>query len=592
MLEMALTQEPEAAMARRPDDSATPESPQPASGPRRFLSPGGVSWVAPAGIALVICYLTIVPIAMMVVDSFRQGPGEYGFAHYSAILTSGPARGLIWHSLLFAVGASVFGTLMGAVLAWLVERTNMPGRRLFFAAALVPLIIPGSLSSFGWVLLLSPRIGLINVAIQNLTGLQNGPLNVYSMPGMIFVEGLHLSSLAFLLISGALRSMDASLEEAAAASGARVLQVARRVTLPLLMPALASTMLLGFVRAIEGFEVPAMIGLPGRVYVLASQIYLALNSFPIDLGVVGTYSTLLFVLGALGVIIYLRLFSKGGGYATVTGKGFRPRVIDLRGYRFVALAVALLYVMALFILPALVMLWSSFLPFYAAPSGKAISRMTFDNYTSLIHNPVVLQASRNSLVIGLLAATIVVVLTAVSAWITIRTRIKGRQILDVASFLPIAIPGLVLGVAMVDLYASSPLKIYGTIFVLVITFVIRFMPYGMRANSAGIMQIHTELEEAASVSGATWYQSFTRVLLPLLRPSLFAAWIYIFIVSMRELSSAIILSGPRNIPLAVLIYDLYTNGDYTTLSALGVVMVIVLTLLVLLFQRLGGRPTA
>jgi iron(III) transport system permease protein len=584
---MALTEQSATAVTEQPH--GVEPSPK-RSVVRRLTARMDASWTLPAGIAIVIGYLTIVPVVMMVIDSFRQAPGEFGFDHYTAILTSAPALGLIWHSLIFAAGASLFGTAMGAVLAWLVERTNMPGGRFFFAAALVPLIIPGSLSTFGWVLLLSPRIGLINVAIQNVTGLRNGPLNVYSMPGMIFVEGLHLSSLAFLLISGALRNMDGSLEEAASASGATVLQVARKVTLPLLLPAIASTMLLGFVRAIEGFEVPAMLGLPARVYVLASQIYLALNTFPIDVGVVGTYSTFLFVLGALGVVFYLRLLRKGG-FTTVSGKGYRPRVIELRSGRFVALAFGLVYVLVLFILPALVMVWSSFLPFYAAPSGKAISRMSFNNYVALLHNPIVAQASRNSLIIGVVAATLVVIITAVSAWITLRTRIRGRQLLDVASFLPIAIPGLVLGVAMIDLYASSPLPIYGTVVVLIITFVIRFLPYGMRANSASIVQIHAELEEAAAASGANWYKSFTRVLLPLLRPSLFAAWVYIFIVSMRELSSAIILSGPRNMPLAVLIYDLYTNGEYTTLSALGVVMVIALTILVLVFQRLGGRPT-
>jgi iron(III) transport system permease protein len=586
VLEVTLTEQPEKTIRAPADADGPPRGPI-----RRILARADVSWILPGIIALVICYLTVVPIVMMVVNSFRTGPGTYGFDHYVNILTSGAAWGLIWHSLVFAAGAAVFGTAAGALLAWLVERTNMPGRRLFFAAALVPLIVPGSLSTFGWVLLLSPRIGLINVAIQHLTGLKNGPLNVYSMPGMIFVEGLHLSSLAFLLISAALRSMDASLEEAASAGGARVLEVARRITLPLLMPALASTLLLGFVRAIEGFEVPAMIGLPGRQYVLASQIYLALSTFPIDQGAVGTYSTLLFVVGALGVLLYLRTFTRGRGFTTVTGKGFRPRVIDLRGWRLLALAVGIVYILVMFALPVLIMVWSSLLPFYAAPSLEALHRVSLKNYTALFHNSLVIQASRNSLIVGVAAATVVVIITAVSAWITVRTRIKGRQLLDVAAFLPIAIPGLVLGVAMVDLYASAPIKIYGTVGVLIITFAIRFMPYGMRANSASIMQIHPELEEAAAVTGANWYQSFTRVLLPLLRPGLFAAWVYVFIVSMRELSSAIILSGPRNIPLAVLIYDLYTNGEYTVLSALGVVMVVVLTLLVWLFQRLGGKPT-
>lgn len=560
---------------------------------RRFRLPVkfDISWLVPLAIAVLIGYLTVVPIVMMIRDSLRDANGAFGLDNYKLILTSHTSWSLIGQSVVFALGATLFGTAVGAVLAWLVERTNVPGRRIFYVAALVPLIIPGSLSTFAWVLLLSPNVGWINVVIKDITGLDKAPLNVYSMPGMIFVEGLHLSSLAFLLIAAALRSMDASLEEAASSSGARILTTARRITMPLLLPALASTLLLGLVRAIEGFEVPAMLGQPARIYVLTSQIYLALNTFPINLGVVGTYSTLLFIVAAVGVIFYLRLLARGG-YSTVTGKGFRPRVIDLGRYRYVAFVFALFYVALLCLLPAVIMIWSSFLPFYAAPSGEAMHLLTLSNYRTLFSDPIALQSARNSLILGLGAATIVVLLSAVSSWITARTRIKGRQLLDVAAFLPIAIPGLVLGVAMIDLYAASPLHIYGTIFVLIIAFVIRFLPYGMRASSASIVQLHTELEEAAMVSGARWLQRFRRVVLPLLRPGLFAAWIYVFIVSTREMSSAIILSSQQNIPLAVLIYNLYTNGNYTALSALGVCMILGLSLLVALFQRLGGRLTA
>jgi iron(III) transport system permease protein len=568
-----------------------PGEPADPAGWRARLGRFDVSWTAPLLIAVLIAYLTLVPVGMMIWDSFHTLAGTPSVRHYTAILSSGPAWKLIGRSVEFAIGASLFGTAVGAILAWLVERTNMPGRRLFYAAALVPLIIPGSLSTFAWVLLLSPRIGIVNTQLASLFGTDSGPFNVYSLWGMIFVEGLHLSSLAFLLVSAALRSMNASLEEAAASAGAGVLTLTRRITVPLLIPALASTFLLGFVRAIEGFEVPAMLGQPAHVYVLASQIYLSLNTFPIDMGVVGTYSTLLFVIGAVGVVLYLRLLSRGG-FSTVTGKGFRPKVIDLRGWRWGALASATVYVLALFVLPTLVMVWSSFLPFYQAPSKAAFGSLSLANYRELFHNSIAIEATKNSLILGVCAATIVVLLSAVSSWISVRTRIKGRQLLDVMSFLPIAIPGLVLGVAMIDLYASLPIKIYGTIVVLIIAFTIRFLPYGMRASTASIVQIHRELEEAASVSGAKWHQTFVRVMLPLLRPGLFAAWVYVFIVSMREMSSAIILASQSNIPLAVLIYNLYTNGDYTVLSALAVCMIVGLTVLVLLFQRIGGKPTA
>jgi iron(III) transport system permease protein len=296
------------------------------------------------------------------------------------------------------------------------------------------------------------------------------------------------------------------------------------------------------------------------------------------------------VIGAAGVLIYLRLIARNA-FTTVSGKGFRPRVIDLGGWRYPAMAFTAVYILTLFVLPALLMVWASFQPYYAAPSTDAVGRMSFANYVAVFQNSTIVDAAKNSLILALFTATIVVMLSAVSAWITVRTRIRGRQLLDIMAFVPIAIPGLVLGVAMVDLYAASPLPIYGTLVVLIITYVIKFLPYGMRSSTSTIVQVSQELEEASSVAGGRWWHTFTRVLLPLLRPGLFAAWVYIFIVSTRELSSSIILAGPRNQPLAVLIYQLYTNGDYTLLSALGVLMVIVLAVLVGVFQRMGGRPT-
>jgi iron(III) transport system permease protein len=546
------------------------------------------STLLPAGIALLIAYLTLVPIGMMVIDSLQAPDGSLSLRNYQSIVTSGTAYRLMASSLVFAIGGALIGTVIGTILAWLVERTNMPGRRFMFVAALVPLIMPGSLATFAWVLILSPSVGVINIVLQKLFGFTEGPLNIYSMPGMIMVEGIHLSTLSFLMIAGALRSMDASLEEASGASGAGIFTTARRVTLPLLLPALAATLLIGFVRAVEGFEVPAMLGLPGKQYVLASQIYLALKTFPINYGAAGAYSTMLFVIGAAGVLIYLRLIARNS-FSTVSGKGFRPRVIDLRRLRYPAAAFATVYILALFVLPAVLMLWASFQPYYAAPSLDAVGRMSFSNYTAVLHNSTIIASAKNSLILALFTATIVVLLSAVSAWITVRTRIRGRQLLDVMAFVPIAIPGLVLGVAMVDLYAASPLPIYGTLVVLIITYVIKFLPYGMRSSTSTIVQVSQELEEASAVAGGRWWHTFTRVLLPLLRPGLFAAWVYIFIVSTRELSSSIILASPRNQPLAVLIYQLYTNGDYTLLSALGVIMVIVLAVLVGVFQRMGGR---
>lgn len=547
------------------------------------------SWAIPLLIAVVVVYLTIVPLGMMILSSFQsRETGALSFGNYARIYTSPVAHGLLLTSLLFAVGSSLLGTAVGALLAWFVERTDMPWRRFFFIAALAPLIIPGSLSTFAWVLLLSPTIGLINVVGMSLFGLAEAPFNGYTLGGMIWVEGMHLSSLAFLLVAGSLKSMDATLEDSAFTSGAGVLQTVRRITVPLLLPAIASTLLISFVRAVEAFEVPAMVGLPGKVYVLASQIYLALNTFPVDHGLVGTFSTALFIISGAGVLLYSRMIARGG-FTTITGKAYRPRLMELGPYRYLALGLCLLYVSLLIGLPTLILVWSSLLPYYSAPSPEALQFVTLQNYPQVFADPVVGNATRNSLVLAISTATITVLATSVIAWITIRTRLPGRQLLDILAFLPIAIPGLVLAVALITLYAALPIGIYGSLFLLTIAYVTRFLPYGMRACSASVVQVHQELEEAAAIAGASWLQTFRRVLLPLLQPGMFAAWVYILIVSSRELSSSVLLAGPNNMVIAVLIFSLYNNGRYTAVAALGVMMILALSLLVFLFQRLGGR---
>lgn len=551
------------------------------------------SWAFPLAVSALVVYLTVIPIGMMVWSSFQQrgAQGVLTLGNYMRLITEPVTYQLLWTSVLFAVAAAVLGTVIGALLAWFVARTDMPGRGIFFLAALAPLIIPGSLSTFAWVLILSPTIGWVNLASQAVFGPGAPILNIYSMAGMIFVEGLHLSSLTFLLIVGALRGMDANLEESAFTSGASVFETVRRITIPLLLPALLSVLLISFVRAIEAFEVPAMIGVPGQVYVLASQIYLSLRRFPIDYGMVGTYATVLFVLSAVGVLLYLRLVNKGT-FTTITGKAYRARPMSLGAFRPLALAFCVVYVFLLIGLPTLVLIWASLIPFTAVPSVEMLATLSFSNYAEAFEDRAIIGATRNSLILGVGTAVVTVLMTAVISWITVRTKLPGRQLLDILTFLPIAIPGLVLGVALITLYAAFPIGIYGTLLLVMIAYVTRFMPYGMRACSATMVQIHRELEEAASVSGANWINTFRLVVLPLMRPGLLAAALYIFIVSTRELSSSVILFGPNSVPLSVIIFELYQNGRYPVVAALGVMMIAVLTALVMVFQRLGGRISA
>lgn len=527
---------------------------------------------------------------MLVVGSFSvEGQPGLTLANYVTAYSEARTYRLLVNSLLFGAGSALLAFALGTSLAWIVERSNTPFRQWFYALSLVPIIVPGVLGTIAWIFLLSPKIGWINTGLKALLGLQEAPFNVFSLGGMIWVEGLHLSPLVFLVMAAAFKSMDPALEESAMMSGAGTLATLQRITLKLLLPASASALLIMFVRGLESFEVPALLGIPSRVPVFTSEIYLALRTFPPDFGLAGALAIGLMAISALGVLLYHRVASRGEAYSTVTGKAFRPRVQDLGRWRYLTAAFLVAYFLVAVGLPFFILLWSSLLPFYQTPSLAGLQRLTWENYQFVFGYPRAQLALRNSFVLALGAATGVSLLTAIVAWITIKTRLPGRALLDLLAFLPIGIPGLVLGVSMIWLYLTFPLPIYGTVWILIIAYITKYLPYGMRTNSSAMVQIHRELEEAGQMSGASWWTTFTRVTLPLLRPGLLAGWIYIFVVSIRELSASILLASSQSTVLSILIFDLFESGKQTAVAAIGVMMIAGLIVVVAIVNKLSGQ---
>lgn len=540
--------------------------------------------------SLLLGYLTVFPLLMLLVGSISESGRalelDLTLRHYARVLTDRASLELLANSLLYGVGSALLAFVIGTGVAWAVERSDIPGRSLWYGLALVPLIVPGIVHTVAWLFLLSPEIGWINAPLKTLFGFS---ASVYSLPGMIWIEGLHTAPLAFVLMSAAFRTMDPSLEEAAATSRANPWTTLRRVTLPLLLPSAASVILILFVRAIESFEVPAIIGLPGQIYVYTSRIYTALNQYPSNYGLSAAYASVLLVISVGGLLLHNRLTRHKERFTTVTGKAYRPRRVELGRFRVVAVGLLALYALVAIALPFLVLIYASLVRVYTVPSPESLGELTLRNYAFLLEDELTRRAVLNSLLLGVLAATIVVALTAVIAWMTIRTRVVGRGILDFLAFVPITIPGIVLGISLIWVYFTVPLAIYGTIWILLVAYVTRYLPYGIRSASSGILQIHRELEEAASAAGARWWPTFTRILIPLLRPALIGAWVYIFIISLRELGSSILLYSSESVVLAVRIFDLRDSGNYTTIAALSVFLIVLLVLLVALLQRLGGR---
>jgi iron(III) transport system permease protein len=571
-----------------------------ASGPRlarigAFRAPGfELKWLIIGACVALTLYLGVVPLGFLLWQSFftpqsAAKAAEFTLGNYREAYASEETWLLFWNSLKFSAGASLLAFALGTLLAWMNERTNTPFKALFFALSIIPLIIPGILFTVAWILLGSPKIGLINLALQKLFDTDAVFVNVYSLGGMIWVDALHYSPMAFLLMTAAFRSMDPALEESAVMSGASVPQVLRKVTLPLVWPAIFATLLILFVRAIESFEVPALLGLPVGIQVFTSAIYQAVHRYPSQTGLASAYAVTLLVITSVGVYFQSRLSTSGNRYATMTGKGFRPRLIDLGNWRYLTVAIFLAYFFLIVVLPFAVLLWSSFQKFYSVPSMEALSRLTLEPYRTILGYPSLMRSVWNSLLLAVSTATLVMLVSAVICWIVVKTKLRGRWLLDNFASLPMVFPGIVLGLAIMILYLYLPIGVYGTIWIMLIAYVTRFMPYGLRYNTTSMLQIHKELEESAAMSGASWATAFRRIILPLLKPGLVAGWIYIVIVSIRELSSSILLYSPGTEVISILIWELWENGQYVELSALGVMFIIGLFFLVLVAQAIGKR---
>jgi iron(III) transport system permease protein len=546
------------------------------------------------GATLFVLYLAGVPLLMLLYGSIRSAPiGEpgatYTLQNYVKAYFDREFYFLFLNSLYYGLGTCVITFLIGTFLAWVSERTNTPFKKLFIVMALIPFIIPGILSTISWILLLSPKIGLINIVVKQALGLETAPFNIYSMWGMIWAESIHLYPLVFLLMSAAFRNMDTSLEEAALAAGSSTFTTFKRITLPLMRPAMFSVLLIIFIRGIEAFEVPALIGVPAKISVFTTKIFLAIHQFPSDFGLAGAYAVTLLVISTTGVLIYGKITRGEERYATVTGKGYRPRVIDLGVWRYLTCAICFAIFLLAVILPVFVLLWSSVIPYYGVPSRELMAKMTLANFHYILNYPLALTAFKNSFYLSVGSATLVMMLTSIIAWITVKTKLPGRALLDNMTFVPIAMPGIVLGVSLIWVYLTLPIPIYGTIWVLLLAYITKFMPYGIRAASASMIQINKELEEASLTAGGTWFQTFRKVILPLLMPGFIAGWIYISIIALRELSTSILLYSYNSTVLSIMAFDLWEGGQYTYVCALGVLMVMLLVAMAYTARRLGAR---
>ena len=545
-----------------------------------------------AVLIVVLAALVLPPFVFLlkasVVDAQRGG--EWSLANFEAVL--GSRRFLVTsaNSLVFAAGSAVVALAIGWTTAWIVERTNTPLKPLAYLTAIISLGTPYILYVTAWLLLFG-KAGPINQLYRTLTGTSDVLINVYSMPGMIMVEGFLWSPLAFLLVGATLRNANPELEEAARVSGAGTWMTIRRVTLRLSLPSILALAMLVFIRAIEAFEVPALVGLPGRISVLTTDIYgNMVAQAPPDIGGASALSVLMLALVLVLLAIYGRLSRHAERFATITGKGFRPRPFDLGRLRYLAAGILVLNFLLLLAVPIAMLAWVSLLPFYQPISTAALALVTLDNYRT-VFSPDHVGLIANTLLVAVATATLAVALTFLAAWLAVR-RAPGGWIVERLATIPLVFPGLILGIAVMQLFLHLPIPLYGTLGILIWAFVINYLPYGMRYSAAGMLQIHRELEESAEMCGASPLMRLRRIVAPLLAPALLAGWLFIFLMAARVLSLAILLSGPRSQTMAVTLFDLWTNGQGTELAALGLIWSMLMAMIAAVFYILARRSAA
>ncbi len=549
------------------------------------------TWVG-GGVGVLLAFLTLYPTAMLFYGSLSDAPvgtlGRLTLAHYRHAYTDPATYRLMLNSFVFAAGTAALSVLFGLVLAWITVRTNAPGRALFELVALAPNVLPPLLVATSWTLVLSPRIGLLNVAVLRPLGLP--PLNIYSMGGMIFVEALVTTPLAFLIIAAALRSMDPTLEEAARLAGSSTMDAARRVTVPLVLPAVLAAATLNFVRAIESFDVPAVIALPAGLEVFSTKVFReALAAFPPNHNLAATYAVSQLAIAVVFVVLYRRITGISERYATITGRGYRPHLIDLGPWRYVASAVALLILGMLVVVPFLVLLYVSLIPFYEIPSWGVLGRLTLKHYVFLLQSNRVERALQVSLSLALGGATLAMLLASLVGYFAVRRRTTLSGLLETLSFVPWAFPGTALAIGLLWAYVQIPLPIYGTVWILLIGYITRFLPYGLRSMTATMVQVHRELEESSRVCGAGFGRTFRKVLLPLLRPGFLAGWAILFTIYVREFSTSVFLYTPRAEPVGPLLYHLWQDAQPGRMAALGVVVSLICVGVVALARRWVGE---
>jgi iron(III) transport system permease protein len=525
-------------------------------------------------VAAVVLVLLGAPLVILFLTSLRPPtalPLDPGVSldNFVTIFSSPRMFRVLVNTAIYGGGALILSLTLGATIAFLVERTDIPFRSAIYTAMLVSLAVPTMLKAFGWVLLLSPGLGWINHLVRTGLGLEDatGPFNIYSMPAMIFVTGIGLSNNAFLMLSPVFRQMNPEFEEAAQTAGSRRFTVLRKITLPLLLPGILSAVIYFGMVLVQVMETALAIGVPGGIRVLSVHIYLLTKSedgIPMY-ALAAAFGVVLLLMAVLLMLLYFWLTRQQDRFSVVTGKSFRPRQLKLGAWKYIALGLVLVVIVC-YALPIFILMWASLVKVYEPPSLEALSQINLRSYFRTLGNPQVQQSAVNTLILTVIAPTISVLFAFFASWYSVK---RGMRWVEIFAMTPMGVPNVVLALALFLVYVMTP--IHGSIWVLVIAHIVAHLPFTTRVLSSALLQQHKELEEAARVTGATSLGAVRTVTLPLLLPALLNGWLWAFSATLRDFTFAIFLMTGRNMVLPSAMWVLWNVPDISGTAALGTI---------------------
>jgi iron(III) transport system permease protein len=539
------------------------------------------------GLSGLLLILIGLPVLMVVLMSLRTGfPGEdvpFTLENFTTVYLTPRTYEVLLNTVFFATSSVAITLLITVPLVWILMRTDVPFKKTIYVLLTIGILIPVFLRTIAWILLLSPRIGLVNKWLQQWFALSEPPFNLYSLTGMAFVQGVSFVPGAFFMLAAAYRSMDPSLEEAAYTSGVGKLKTFLKINIPITWPAIAAVMVYLIMTAIAVFEVPAIIGLPARIHVLSSLIFTSTTpstGLP-EYGMAGAYGAIMLLLGLVLAFMYVRLVKQGKKYTVITGRGYRPREIALGRWKWAAFAFVFFYLCIEVFIPFAVLLWASLLPYLQLPSAEAISSLTLKHYIE-IPTHVGPRPFINTLILMFSVPTITMILSVLVSWIVIRTQVSFRGFLDTLVFIPHAVPGILMavGLAYLGLAYRDYFPLYGTVAIIVLAHTINWIAYGTRTTNSVMIQVHRELEEAGRVSGASAPRVLGKIVLPLIAAGVLNSWIWIGMLSYREVTMSLTLLTRSNVVISTVVWQFWGSGWVPQVSALGVVLILFATIVV------------